>query len=117
LANYTIGTKNIIETRPALNDYIDNLVDITVGAGLAFELPVVSFVLTRIGLITPRFLREYRKYAYVGLLVIAAVITPSPDLSSQLLVVFPLILLYEFSVIVSARISKKIIAEEEKEWS
>ncbi|WP_416440368.1 twin-arginine translocase subunit TatC [Phnomibacter sp. MR] len=117
LANYTIGTKNIIETRPALNDYIDNLVDITVGAGLAFELPVVSFVLTRIGLITPRFLREYRKYAYVGLLVIAAVITPSPDLSSQLLVVFPLILLYEFSVIVSARISKKIVAEEEKEWS
>lgn len=117
LANYTIGTKNIIVTRPSLNDYIDNLIDITVGAGLAFELPVISFVLTRIGIITPRFLREYRKYAYVGLLVIAAIITPSPDFTSQLLVVFPLILLYEFSVMVSARVSKKIIAEEEKEWS
>ena len=116
LSNYKIGTHNIIETKPVLNDYIDNLVDITVGAGLAFELPVISFVLTRIGIITPKFLRDYRKYAYVVLLVIAAVITPSPDWMSQMIVVLPLVVLYEFSVIVSGRVSKKE-AQKEKEWS
>jgi sec-independent protein translocase protein TatC len=117
LANYKIGTHNIIETKPVLNDYIDNLVDITVGAGLAFELPVISFVLTRIGLITPAFLREYRKYAYVGLLVVAAVITPSPDWMSQLIVVLPLMLLYEFSIVVSARVARKEKEKEDAEWS
>lgn len=116
LANYKIGTHNIIETKPVLNDYIDNLVDITVGAGLAFELPVISFVLTRIGLITPSFLKEYRRYAYVGLLVIAAVITPSPDWMSQIIVVLPLILLYEFSIIVSLRVSKQQAKAEAEEW-
>lgn len=117
LANYKVGTHNIIETKPILNDYIDNLVDITVGAGLAFELPVISYVLTRIGLITPKFLREYRKYAYVALLVIAAVITPSPDWMSQMIVVLPLILLYELSIIVSGRVQKDKIKAEEEEWS
>lgn len=117
LSNYKIGTHNIIETKPVLNDYIDNLIDITVGAGLAFELPVISFVLTRIGLITPGFLKEYRKYAYVGLLVIAAVITPSPDWMSQLIVVLPLILLYELSVIISGRVAKEQKRKEEEEWS
>lgn len=117
LSNYKIGTQNIIETKPVLNDYIDNLIDITVGAGLAFELPVISFVLTRIGLITPSFLKEYRKYAYVGLLVIAAVITPSPDWMSQLIVVLPLIMLYELSVVISAKVAKDEKRKEAEEWS
>jgi sec-independent protein translocase protein TatC len=117
LSNYKIGTHNIIETKPVLNDYIDNLIDITVGAGLAFELPVISFVLTRIGLITPGFLKEYRKYAYVGLLVIAAVITPSPDWMSQLIVVLPLIMLYELSIVISGRVAKDQKRKEEEEWS
>ncbi|HSC54002.1 MAG TPA: twin-arginine translocase subunit TatC [Phnomibacter sp.] len=117
LANYKVGTHNIIETKPILNDYIDNLVDITVGSGLAFELPVISYVLTRIGLITPKFLREYRKYAYVALLVIAAVITPSPDWMSQLIVAMPLVLLYELSIVVSGRVQRERIKAEEEEWS
>lgn len=117
LANYTIGTHNIIETKPVLNDYIDNLVDITLGTGLAFQLPVVSFVLTRIGIITPSFLKEYRKYAYVALLVLAAVITPSPDWMSQMIVVVPLMGLYEFSIFVSRRVYKQDKAKEEEEWS
>jgi sec-independent protein translocase protein TatC len=117
LANYHIGTHNIIETKPVLNDYIDNLVDITVGAGLAFELPVISFVLTRIGLITPQFLRDYRKYAFVALLVVAAIITPSPDWMSQVIVVLPLLVLYEFSIIVSAKVSREQAKKDEEEWS
>jgi sec-independent protein translocase protein TatC len=116
LANFKIGSMNAIETKPVLNDYIDNLVDITLGTGLAFQLPVISYVLTRIGLITPGFLKEYRKYAVVGLLVLAAIITPSPDWMSQLIVVLPLLALYEFSIVVSRRVYKQDVEKEEKEW-
>jgi sec-independent protein translocase protein TatC len=116
LANFKVGTQNLIETKPTISDYIDNMMDITLGSGLAFELPVISFVLTRIGLVTPKFLREYRKYAYIGLLVIAAIITPSPDWMSQAIVVLPLICLYELSIVVSARVAQKSEAKEKEEW-
>lgn len=116
LANFKVGSMNVIETKPVLNDYISNLVDITLGTGLAFQLPVISYVLTRIGLITPNFLIEYRKYAFVALLVLAAVITPSPDWMSQVIVVVPLLCLYEFSIIISKRVYKQDLEREEKEW-
>lgn len=112
LANYTIGTVGILEYRPMLSDYLDNLIDIIIGAGLAFELPMATWVLSKMGLITPSFLRTYRKYAYVVLLVIAAVITPSPDWGSQMIVVVPLVMLYELSILIAARVGKK----EEKKW-
>lgn len=109
LANYTLGTKHIITTRPTLSDYIDNLMDIILGTGIAFELPVISFVLTKTGILTPTFLKAYRKYAYIVILVVAAVITPSPDWMSQTIVSLPLILLYEISIIISNRVYKKIV--------
>jgi sec-independent protein translocase protein TatC len=116
LANFKIGSMNAIETKPVLNDYISNLVDITLGTGLAFQLPVISYVLTRIGIVTPKLLTEYRKYAFVALLVLAAVITPSPDWMSQVIVVVPLLLLYEFSIVLSKRVYKQDKEKEEKEW-
>jgi sec-independent protein translocase protein TatC len=94
-----------------LSDYIDNLVDITIGSALSFQLPVVAFVMTKIGLITPAFLRTYRKYAFVVILVVAAIITPSPDWMSQLIVCVPLILLYELSIIISNRV---FVAQEKR---
>jgi sec-independent protein translocase protein TatC len=116
LANYKIGTAGILDYRPTLKDYLETLIDITLGAGLAFELPMASWILSKIGIITPAFLKTYRKYAYVALLMIAAVITPSPDWGSQLVVVVPLVLLYELSIVISARVYK---AEQKKweEWS
>ncbi|MCP2937485.1 twin-arginine translocase subunit TatC, partial [Salmonella enterica subsp. enterica serovar Typhimurium] len=81
----------------------ENLTNIILGAGIAFQLPIVSFVLTRIGLITPKFLRTYRKYAMVAILVIAAIITPSPDWMSQMIVFLPLFLLYELGILISLR--------------
>jgi len=72
--------------------------------------------LSKMGLVTPTFLRAYRKYAYVVLLVLAAVITPSPDWGSQLIVVIPLVLLYELSILISARVNKTR-EKEWKEWS
>ncbi len=109
----------MVETKPTINDYLDNLTNIILGCGLAFELPVLSFALTKIGLITPHLLRRSRKFAIVVILIVAAVITPSPDWMSQLIVFTPLFLLYQLSVIVSARVYKKdqMDQEEEKEWS
>jgi len=116
LANFTLGTRGFYEYKPALSDYIDNLVDIVIGCGIAFELPILSYVLTKIGLITPNFLRTYRKYAYVVILVVAAIITPSPDWTSQMIVFLPLCLLYELSVMVAKRVYKRDQERERDEW-
>jgi sec-independent protein translocase protein TatC len=113
LSNYTIGDIGVIDYRPTLADYLDSLIDITLGAGIAFELPMATWLLSKLGIITPTFLKTYRKYAYVALLVVAAVITPSPDWGSQLIVVVPLVLLYEISILIAARVKKKQDAEWE----
>ena len=83
-------------------------------AGLAFQLPVVSYVLSKIGLITPKFLRTYRKFAVVAILVVAAIITPSPDWMSQMIVFLPLFFLYELGILISARIYKQ--KQKEENW-
>ena len=117
LANYTLGAPGAIQTIPTLDDYIENLVDIIIGSGLAFQLPLISYVLTRIGLINPKFLRTYRKYSYVAILFIAAIITPSPDWMSQTIVALPLILLYELSIRISVRVTKEQEKKDKEEWS
>lgn len=117
LAGFQLGTKGTLITRPTLNDYLDNLTNIILGCGIAFELPVLAYILTKIGLITPAYLRKTRKYAVVILLVIAAVITPSPDWMSQMIVFLPLWFLYELSIIISARVHKEDKRKEAEEWS
>jgi sec-independent protein translocase protein TatC len=117
LSNYTIGSAHLLETKPTLDDYLDNLVNLILGCGIAFELPVLSYVLTRMGLITPQFLKTYRKYAVVVILVVAAIITPSPDWSSQMLVFVPLFFLYQLSIVVSRRAYKEMEKKETEEWS
>ncbi|HXB29078.1 MAG TPA: twin-arginine translocase subunit TatC, partial [Puia sp.] len=114
LSNYKLGMSGMLITRPTLDDYLDNLLDILIGSGIAFQLPLISYVLTHIGLITPNFLREYRKYAYVAILFVAAVITPSPDWMSQTIVALPLILLYEVSIRISVRVEKAIKKRDEE---
>lgn len=117
LGSFTLGTKGVLETRPTLTDYLDNLTNLILGCGIAFELPVLAFILTKIGLITPTYLRSIRKYAAVIILLAAAIITPSPDWMSQLIVFIPLFTLYELSILVSARVTKQRIKEDEEEWS
>lgn len=117
LGSFTLGTKQLLITRPTLTDYLDNLTNIILGCGLAFELPVLASVLTRIGLITPMFLRRSRKYAIVVILIVSAVITPSPDWISQLIVFTPLFLLYQLSILVSKRVYDRDQELEKKEWS
>ena len=117
LAGFQLGTQGMIVTKPTFADYLDNLTNIILGCGLAFELPVLAFIMTRIGIITPSFLRKRRKYAVIVILIASAFITPSPDWMSQLIVFIPLWLLYELSIVVSARVYKAEQKKETEEWS
>ena len=116
LASFTLGTSGAIEYQPSINDYIDSLSNLILGCGIAFELPILAYVLAKIGLVTSTFLKKYSKYAFVLILVISAVITPSPDITSQIIVALPLLLLYWISIQLVARVDRKK-AKEEKEWS
>ena len=116
LASFTLGTSGAIEYQPSINDYIDSLSNLVLGCGIAFELPILAYVLAKIGFITARFLKKYFKYAFVIILLVAAVITPSPDITSQIIVALPLLLLYWISIQLVARVDRRK-AMEEKEWS
>ncbi|MBS1743389.1 MAG: twin-arginine translocase subunit TatC [Bacteroidetes bacterium] len=116
LANFTLGTTGAYKYMPTLDDYIDTINEIILGCGLAFELPVLAYVLAKIGLVSSSFLKKYRKYAVVVILIVAAVITPSPDWTSQAIVSLPLLILYEISVVIASRVDKQQ-AKKEKEWS
>ena len=89
-----------------IRSYIGTLTSIVLASGFIFELPVFAFFLTKIGIITPSFLKEYRRYAIVIIFIIAAIITP-PDVFSQTLVAVPLLGLYEISIVVSKLVMKK----------
>jgi sec-independent protein translocase protein TatC len=115
LANFQLGKLGVYKYMPTLDDYIDTLTSLILGCGLAFELPVLAYVLSKLGLITPQFLRNYRKYAYVVILILAAVITPSPDWTSQTIVAVPLIILYEISIFISKRVDKQRV-KAEAQW-
>lgn len=115
LANFQLGKLGVYKYLPTLDDYIDTLTSLILGCGLAFELPVLAFVLSKLGLITPKFLKNYRKYAYVIILIVAAVITPSPDWTSQTIVAVPLIILYEISIFISKRVDKQRV-KAEAQW-
>jgi len=93
-----------------LTSYISTIVSVTLATGLVFELPILVYFLTKIGILTPMFMKKTRKYMLVIVLTIAAVITP-PDVFSQILVSFPLLGLYEISIWISARVYKKKQAE------
>ena len=116
LASFTLGTSGAIEYQPSINDYIDSLSNLILGCGIAFELPILAYVLAKIGFINARLLKKYSKYAFVVILLIAAIITPSPDITSQVIVALPLLLLYWISIQLVARVDRKK-AKEEKEWS
>jgi sec-independent protein translocase protein TatC len=93
------------------------MIPLILGSGLAFQLPLVMFFLSKVGVVTAAFLKKSRKYAIVIILILAGVITPGPDLISQLTVAVPLYLLYEVSIILARRVEKDRAEEEAKEWS
>ena len=82
------------------------MVTLVLGSGLLFQLPVVVYFLTRVGILTPEFMRTNRKYAIVIILIIAAILTP-PDPFSQTMIAIPLFLLYEISILISAYVVRQ----------
>ena len=113
LANFQLDPR--IKNQFDITSYVGLISVLTLACGLTFQLPVVAFVLSKIGFLNPRFMREYRRHAFVVILILAAVITPSPDVLSQVLVALPLTLLYEVSILVSAWVDRNKKEEAELE--
>ncbi|MCC6691564.1 MAG: twin-arginine translocase subunit TatC [Bacteroidia bacterium] len=105
LGSYQVSSE--IANTITMDSYISTVTTLTLATGIVFELPIVVYFLTRFGIISPAFMRQYRKHASVVILIIGAVITPSPDISSQLLVSIPLYLLYEASIFVSKYVENR----------
>lgn len=97
-----------IENNFAIDEYFSIIISVMLAAGTVFELPMLSFFLSRIGILTPRFMRKYRKHSYVAVFIIAAVLTPGTDPLSQVLLAIPLVFLYEISILVSKIFQKKV---------
>lgn len=98
---------NSIDLNISIDHYVSFVLTLLLGAGLVFELPMISYFLSKMGLLTPAFLRHYRKHALIVILVIAALVTPSPDIITQLMLAVPMIILYEIGVIVSKVVNRK----------
>lgn len=95
-----------MEVSPTLDSYVTYMTMFTIPTGIVFEMPIVAYFFTKIGLLGAQFLRTYRRHAIVVIVIIAAIITP-PDVVSQVLVSVPLLLLYEVSIRVSANVQRK----------
>ena len=111
-----LGTYNISNEVNNLIDllsYISTVATVTLAAGLIFELPIIVYFLARNGLLTPEWMRSYRRHAFVLTLVLSAVITP-PDISSQILVALPIVVLYEISIGICARVERNMEKREVK---
>ena len=111
LGSYTLSSDVVNQIN--INSYINTVVSISLASGFVFLLPIFVFFLSRIGLLTPAFMRRYRRHSYVLMLLLAAIITP-PDVFSQIMVAIPLVFLYEIGIFISARIEKLRLREERK---
>lgn len=96
---------NIVSETTHLSDYVGSLTMFTIPTGILFELPIVIYFLAKIGLVTPDLMKNYRKHAFVIILIVAAIITP-PDVITQFLIGVPIFLLYEISIRIAARTTK-----------
>ncbi|HET55414.1 MAG TPA: twin-arginine translocase subunit TatC [Ignavibacteria bacterium] len=100
-----------IENNFAIDEYFSIIISVMLAAGLVFELPMMSFFLSKLGLITPAFMRKYRRHSIILILVAAAILTPGTDPVAQVLLAVPLALLYEISIFVAKVFQRKGIAD------
>jgi sec-independent protein translocase protein TatC len=109
LSIHFLGTYNVngeVTNQINLNSYIGSVTSIVLASGVVFLIPIFSYFLSKVGIITPQFMKTYRKHAYVLMLLLAAIITP-PDVFSQIMVCLPLVFLYEIGIIISRQVTKK----------
>ena len=107
LGSYQVSST--VSNQISLTSFISTVTTVSFANGIIFELPILVYFLTKVGLLTPQFMRIYRKHSMVLILILSAIITP-PDITSQILVSLPLLVLYEMSI----RISMRVIKNQEK---
>ncbi len=103
-----------IENLPTISSYMSLILSTVFYTGLLFLLPIVSYLMAKLGIVTASFLRKYRKHAIVGVLILAAIITP-PDLLSQVIVSIPILMLYEIGILVVVRVERNRRKQEESQ--
>jgi sec-independent protein translocase protein TatC len=112
LSNYMVS--EVIENTITIDSYLSSVATLTLGTGIVFELPIVIYILSKLGIMTPKFMREKRRYAIVLILLISAIVTPTPDILTMLTVSFPLFLLYEISIGISGKVNRQRLKEEKE---
>jgi sec-independent protein translocase protein TatC len=112
LSSYQIS--DMISNEFDITSYVSTVATLVMGSGVLFQLPVVVYFLSQVGLVTPKLMRQYRKHAIVVILIIAAIITP-PDPLSQTLIGLPLLVLYQFSIYISAMVVRRKAKREAEE--
>lgn len=105
LASYTVSSQ--IENMYSSDSFISSETMLTLLAGLVFQLPIVIYILASLGIVTPKFMRDKRRYAIIAVLVLAAIITPSPDALTMMIVALPLYVLFEFSILVASFVERR----------
>jgi sec-independent protein translocase protein TatC len=106
LGNYKVSSE--VYNQISLGSYISTTITLCMASGIVFQLPILIYILSRLGLVTPEFMRKYRKHSIIVILFISAVITP-PDITSQILVAIPIVILYEISIFISSSVQKKLL--------
>jgi sec-independent protein translocase protein TatC len=112
LAGYQISS--IIENTFTIDSYLSSVATLTLATGVVFQLPILVYILSNLGILTPQFMRSGRRYAIVAILIIAAVITPTPDMMTMFIVSLPLFVLYEVGIIVAASVEKRKLKKHEE---
>ncbi len=108
----TFSISSVVKNQFSIDSYVSMVKTSVIASGLFFELPIIIYFLTKLGLVTPNFLRKYRKYAVVIVLIVAAIVTP-PDVVSQVTVAIPMLLIYEGSIWISVFVEKNKKKDEQ----
>jgi sec-independent protein translocase protein TatC len=107
----TFKVSELVKNEFNIESYVGMLKSSVIASGLFFEMPIIVYFLTRLGLVTPAFLRKYWKWAVVIILIVAAIVTP-PDVVSQVIVAIPMLLIYELSILISKVVHRKQLKAE-----
>jgi sec-independent protein translocase protein TatC len=110
LSNYTVSSQ--IQNLFSVDSYMSSVATLTLATGIVFELPIIVYVLSSLGILNAKFMRETRRYAVVAILIIAAIVTPTPDMLTMTIVSIPLFILYEVGILVAAVVDKRRLARE-----
>lgn len=102
----TYSVSELVENKPSLSSFINTVTTATLACGIVFELPLLVYFLAKMGLLSAKGMKTYRRHSFVGVLILSAIITP-PDIASQILVTIPLVILYEVSIGIAKRIENK----------